>query len=835
MSKRQPGQSGALVLTSASSSAVHIDRQRISHRTATETLAAFGSDAQRGLASAVAAERLAGDGPNDVPEPKSHPVLRFLQKFWGLSAWMIELIAVLSFILHKEADFVIALALLLVNGILSFLQEQRATAAVSALRGRLRVSARVLRDGKWITLAARELVAGDVIRLRSGDFVPADAQIIDGTLQVNQSALTGESLELDRKADDRLYSGSIVKQGEASAAVAATGSRTYYGRTTELVQNARPKLHIEPVISRIVRWLFVIVGAQVAIACALALAKGIPLIQILPLTLVLLMSAIPVALPVMFTVSMAFGAIELGRHGVLVTRLSAAEDAANLDVLCADKTGTLTMNRLALAGVLPEPGFTEEDLVRDGAAAANEANQDAIDSAFLQAARERDLLNRGDKRLAFVPFSAKTRSTEAVIERSGRRLRIIKGALRTVAAAAGLDDASILVLEARAGAAAQKGQRAIAVARADDEGLLRLVGIALLADTVRPDSQPLIAELRALGVAVKMLTGDALAVANDTARALGIGRIVRAHELRAAAAASKAESQGLTLKTGGFAEVYPEDKFLVVKGLQTAGHVVGMTGDGVNDAPALRQAEVGIAVSSATDVAKGAASVVLTTEGLSGIVDLVKNGRAIYQRVLTWIINKVSRTILKSGFVVLAFLATGQFVISALGMVLLVFMTDFAKIALATDRVRPSQKPESWNIGPLLRIAALLGLLMLAEALGLLALGWHFLGLAHQPGELQTFTFQTLLFFAVFSLVSIRERRAFWSSRPSLVLSLALVIDIGVGALIGLHGLAEMKPIPPVQTTLIMSYALIFALGINDLVKRMLIARPRLLVPEASA
>lgn len=741
---------------------------------------------------------------------------------------MIELIAILSFILNKRADFIVALALLIVNAVLSFLQEQRASAAVAALRSRLQISARVLRDRTWKALPARDLVCGDVIRVRSGDFIPADAQILDGTLRVDQSALTGESRELEKAPDDPLYSGSIVKLGEATAVVTATGVRTYYGRTAQLVESARPKLHIEEVVTRVVRWLLLIVGVQVAIAVAVALTEGTSVIEILPLSLVLLMSAVPVALPVMFTVSMAVGSVELTRHGVLVTRLSAAEDAANMDVLCADKTGTLTMNRLSFAGALPQPDFTEGDVIRDGAAASNESNQDAIDLAFLRTAQERRLLERAEKTLSFIPFSPKTRRTEAVVERNGQRLRVVKGALRTVATMAGLNETAITALEASANEQAQKGFRSIAVARAAGDRPFRLVGIALLSDAPRPDSRQLIDELRSLGVTVKMLTGDALAVARETARTLGLGEIVRAPDLRQAESSSESHARELAGESGGFAEVYPQDKFLVVKRLQSAGHVVGMTGDGVNDAPALRQAEIGIAVSSATDVAKGAASVVLTTEGLKGIVDLVKSGRAIYQRVLTWIVNKISRTILKSGFVVIAYLATGKFVISALGMVLLVFMTDFVKIALSTDRVRPSQRPESWNIGPLVRIAAFLGLLMLAEALGLLAIGWHRFGLATSDGRMQTFTFQTLLFFALFSLISIRERRAFWASPPSTVLAIALFADACAGILIGLYGLAEMRPLPFGQSLFIVGYAIVCSLGVNDLVKTVLVGRGRL-------
>jgi magnesium-transporting ATPase (P-type) len=522
----------------------------------------------------------------------------------------------------------------------------------------------------------------------------------------------------------------------------------------------------------------------------------------------------------MFTVSMALGSLELGRRGVLVTRLSAAEDAANMDMLCADKTGTLTLNRLSLDSATPQSGFSADDVVRYGALASNAANQDPIDLAFLEAGRQRGLIDPTVKVTSFMPFSAATRRTEAIFADAGKRRRAVKGALRTVAEMAGLDHDAIAALEARAVEDAVKGYRTLAVALAVADGPLRLAGVVLLHDPIRPDSRALIDQLKALGVGVKMLTGDALAVARESARSLGLGEIVRAPALKTA---SDAEAQALIARAGGFAEVYPEDKFKVVKSLQAQGQIVGMTGDGVNDAPALRQAEIGVAVSGATDVAKGAASVVLTTEGLAGIVDLVREGRAIYQRVLTWIVNKVSRTILKSGFVVVAFLASGKFVISALGMVLLVFMTDFVKIALATDRVRPSEAPETWNIGPLVSVAALLGVLMLVEALGLLAFVWR--GFALSDGQLQTFSFQTLFFFALFSLISIRERRGFWSSRPSATLSVALLADACAGMLVGAYGLGEMRPLPLAFTALIIAFAFICGLVVNDAIKVALIGQ----------
>jgi H+-transporting ATPase len=784
-----------------------------------------GPGVEAGLATAAAAARLARDGPNEVPEKKPHTARLFARKFWGTSAWMLELIVLLSFVLHRRADLWIALSLLVVNAVLGFVQEQRASAAVTALRHQLQVVARVVRDGRWQTIAARGLVRDDVIRVRAGDFVPADVRLIGGDLRVDQAALTGESREIARVANEVLYAGSIVRQGEATAIVVATGAKTYFGRTTELVDSARPALHVERVISGIVKWLFAIVGVMVLLTVVLSLVRGLPLLEILPLSLVLLMSAIPVALPVMFTVSMAVGSIELARRGVLVTRLNAAEDAANIDVLCADKTGTLTANRLSLVGVLPSPGFTENDVVHIGALASNEANQDPIDLAFVRAARERNLVQTADRTVSFVPFSPSTRRTEAVVENESGMTRVMKGAVRTVAESAGLDPSELEAIDARARPETQKGYRVLAAARAAPGEPLRVAGLVLLADAIRADSRQLIAELRSLGVTVKMLTGDALPVAQEIAHQLGLGAMARGPHASTVGGDTSAHGADPIDKIDGYAEVFPEDKFQVVKSLQARGHVVAMTGDGVNDAPALRQAEVGIAVSGATDVAKAAASVVLTTEGLAGIIDLVRGGRAIYQRVLTWIINKVSRTILKAGFVVFSFIATGRFVISALGMVLLVFMTDFVKVALSTDRVQPSPKPESWRIGPLIRVAVILGVIMLGEALGLLAVAWHQFGLGSDPGRLQTFTFETLLFFALFSMISIRERRAFWASVPSKALSLGLAADACAGVLVAAHGLAELRPLPARELAMVVGYSFVFSLLVNDVVKRALITR----------
>jgi len=786
-----------------------------------DTLTALNVNAGTGLTRAEVDARRKEHGFNEVALTKSHPVLVFLGKFWGLSAWMLELIMALSAVLRKYSDLAVVSALLVVNAVLSFMQEHRAAGVVETLRRRLQVSARVRREEKWQVIPARELVPGDIVRVRPGDIIPADVKLLTGMLSIDQSVLTGESQDADKAPGEVLSAGSVVRRGEGDGVVMLTGPKTYFGRTTELVREARPKLHIEAVVAKVVRWLFVIVGALLGVVVVLSLIRGVPVIEMVPLVLVLLMSAVPVALPVMFTVSMAVGSKELAKRGVLVTRLSAAEDAATMNVLCVDKTGTITMNQLAVIGVIPLNHASESEVLFAGALASQEANQDPIDLAFLAAAKERILFDNLPKvtPVSFAPFDAKNRRTEAVVEQNGQRLRVMKGAVRTVAQSCGLQLSAIEALEAQLKESALKGYRTLAVARGPETGAPTLVGLVSLYDPLRPDAKELIAALRDLGVSVKMLTGDALAVASEIAREVGLPNIRRVADLKVAGAQAGNEAVDLLAGADGFAEVFPEDKYIVVQHLQAAGHVTGMTGDGVNDAPALRQAEVGIAVSTATDVAKGAASVVLTEPGLTNIVALVEQGRTIYQRILTWIINKISRTILKAAFVSIAFVVTGKFVVSAFAMLLLVFMTDFAKIALATDHVRPAKKPETWNIGGFITVSVVLGVAMLAEALSLLWIGWSRFGLATNNDALYTFSFLTLLYFAAFSVVSARERRWFCTTMPSKTLVAALIAEALTGTILTRVGLPGLMPLPWWQTLAIFGYAMVSCLVINDTVK----------------
>jgi plasma-membrane proton-efflux P-type ATPase len=798
----------------------------MSPTTAEEAVTSLGTSIDAGLTPTEVQARWQQYGYNEVAEKKANPLLQFAKKFWGLSAWMLELIILLSWVLHKTSDLYIVSALLVVNAILSFAQEQQASRAVEALKRELQVTARVLRNGAWGLVPARELVPGDIVRIRPGDFVPADVQIIHGELGVDQSALTGESLEVEKHPDELLYSGSIVRRGEANALVVTTGARTYFGRTTELVQLARPRLHIEQVISNVVKWLLLIVGTLLGMAVVASLLRAIPLLETLPLLLVLLLGAIPVALPVMFTVSMAVGSMELARKGVLVTRLSASEDAATMDVLCVDKTGTITVNKLSVANVIALNEFSAQDAILYGALACQEANQDPLDLAFITAAKQQMLLDGSFEQTSFIPFDPQTRRTEAGVHKDGQEFRVMKGAVNVIAQVCGLDAQAVDGLEARIHEFAQRGYRTLAVAKVDAGEQGRLVGLVSLYDMPRPDSNQLIQELRELGVPVKMLTGDALPIAQQIAQDVGlVGSVTRMADLEAQLKQDPAQAAAIAEQSDGFAEIYPEGKYRVVQSLQARGHVVGMTGDGVNDAPALKQAEVGIAVSNATDVAKGAASVVLTGEGLASIVDLVTNGREVYQRIATWIINKISRTILKSAFVVGAFLLTGKYVISSLAMILMIFMTDFVKISLATDNVRGSKKPETWDVGGLVRVAAILGVLMVVESFGMLYIGLRYFGLGANELALHTFSFTILLYFALFSILVVRERRHFWESRPSNTLLVALTLDGIVAAAIATFGLAGMQPIPFAQTLFVIAYAFVFSLVVNDWCKFELVKR----------
>ncbi|HCN83725.1 MAG TPA: plasma-membrane proton-efflux P-type ATPase, partial [Sphingobacteriaceae bacterium] len=755
-------------------------------------------------------------GYNEVLENKSNALLKFLSRFWGLTAWMLELIIILSWVLHKHLDAYIVLGLLLFNAIVGFVQEYNAANAVEALRKKLQINVKLLRDGAWKTLPARELVPGDIIRIRIGDFVPADVKINQGEISIDQSALTGESLEIEKKSGEIIYSGSIVTKGEATGMVTLTGANTKFGKTIELVKIAKPKSHIDVIISKVVKWLLLIVGVLLLIALIVAFLKGINILEILPLMLVLLLGAIPVALTAMFTVCMALGSKELVKQGVLVTRLNAPDDAASMDILYVDKTGTLTMNKLSVAKLQAAKDYKEDDMLLFGALASQEANHDSIDMAFINAAKQKNILNNSFVQTSFVPFDPQNRKTEATIKKENEEFNVMKGAFNVIAQVCGLDEKSIADWEVKVNEFGKEGFRTLAVAKANINDRPQFVGLVALHDPPREDSKQLINEIKNLGISIKMLTGDALPIAIEIAKAVDIGdTIIKASELKNA----DKNIVELLEKNNGVAEVYPKDKYDIVKAFQAKGHIVGMTGDGVNDAPALKQAEVGIAVSSATDVAKGAASIVLTEEGLSNIISPIKVGRMMFERINTWILNKIARTILKTCFVVIAFLILGKFVMTATAMLLMIFMTDFVKISLSTDNVKWSGKPAKWNINGLAKIGIVIGLLMTIESFGLLYIGLNYFNLNADNEALNTFCFQLLLFFALFSIFVVREKNHFWHSAPSKILLLLLIADMVLGILLTTFGLLGFEAIPLTQTLVIFIFTAVCSFIINDFIK----------------
>ncbi|MEM0123091.1 MAG: plasma-membrane proton-efflux P-type ATPase, partial [Conexivisphaerales archaeon] len=770
----------------------------------------LSTDVNKGLSDGEIKKRIEQYGYNEIEEKKQSSIKRLAKKFWGLTSWMLEITMVLTLVLHRDLDFYVVTGLLLLNVILGFAQEQRAGSALEALKQKLHVMTKVIRGGAWKSVSARELVPGDIIRVRAGDFVPADVRIIEGNVEVDQSALTGESLTVSKEKEDQVFSGSVIKRGEITGVVVGTGPRTFFGKTTELVRIAKPKLHMEEVISQVVKWLLVIVIILLGAALAFSVLKGQNLFDLLPLALVLIVSAIPVALPAMFTITMALGSMELSKKGVLVTRLSASEDAASMDTLCVDKTGTITHNTLSVVDIVPLNGHTQDDVIAYGTLASEEANQDPIDMAFINNAKSRNLNFSKYTVKQFVPFDPATKRTEATVNFDGHEIKILKGAVNIISQLCQMDKGMQEQVNDAVDKMANNGYRSLGVGLIDGNKT-ELVGVVGLYDKPRADSSKLITELRSLGVAVKMLTGDAAPIARRMASLVGLGdNVAEAPEFRKITDETKLAE--VIEKSDGFAEIYPEDKYKIVKSLQLKKHIIGMTGDGVNDAPALRQAEVGIAVNSATDVAKGAASVVLTQDGLINIVDLVKIGRMIFQRIVTWIFNKVVKVFQIVVFVVAAFFIWGKFIVGTFDVLLLLFLIDFVTLSISTDHVRWSKNPDRWDVNWLVRVSIILGIAVVLESLLMEYLGIKYFGLLSNLSRLHTFGFDILLLSGMFTIFVVRERGHFWSSKPSNVLLGAIIADIILSSTISITGIPGLAPIPAIDVLYVIGFSVIFSL-----------------------
>jgi plasma-membrane proton-efflux P-type ATPase len=766
-----------------------------------------------GLSDSEVKNRLKMFGYNEIVEKKKNSLLEFLLRYWGPMPWLLELAMALSFVLRHYLEGAIIFVLLTANAVIGYLHSRGSQKAIELLKKKLAIKAKVLRDGIWLEKEAKELVPGDIIVVKLGDIVPADAKIIDGELSVDESALTGESLPKDAHLSDIIYSSSVVKRGEARCILINTAANTYFGKTVELVKIAKPKSHQEEVMMAVVKYMMYL-GITASIFISLyALFLHVSVLLMLTFILIFLMGAVPVALPTVLTIVQSVGAMELSKKGVLVTRLDSIEDAASIDVLCFDKTGTITQNRLAVIDCVPFFGYKKEDVITIAALASQKEGMDTIDLAVIEYSKNMGVIFDRYKQNTFTPFNPSIKRTEAIIETGGKHFRVIKGAAQVVIGMCGeIDKETIGKLNKAVTEFSQKGYRAIAVARSrgDNQNNLELAGLLSLADPLRPDSKSMIEEARRLGIKPIMLTGDNMAIAQEIARQVGIGsKMIRVTDLEGL---SEDKQVKLVEESDGFAEIYPEDKYKIVKLLQSRDHMIGMTGDGVNDAPALKQAEMGIAVSSAADVAKASASVVLTEPGISVIIDAVRISRQTYQRMLTWVINKVTKVIEFVGLLTVSFFWLHNIVLSLLGMSLLVFANDFVTMSLATDNVKSTSNPNKWNVKNITLSSLIPGMLLVVEGLIIILVGIKYFHLEWE--KLRTLVMLNLIFNSQFRVLIVRERRHFWSSFPGSDLLMLSIATIIVFALLGIYGIF-VPSISVYQVLTVLAFSIVFTLGID--------------------
>jgi H+-transporting ATPase len=777
-----------------------------------------------GLSQAEAQKRLTQYGPNEIEEKKTNPFLKFLAYFWGPIPWMIEVAVILSGAVQHWPDFFIILLLLVTNAVVGFWEEHQAGNAIAALKAKLAIKARVKRDGKWVNPAARELVPGDVIRMRLGDIVPADARLLDGDpVEVDQSALTGESLPAERKPGEAVFSGSIIRQGEIGALVYATGTNTYFGKTAQLVQEAHTVSHFQRAVLKIGDYLIILAAALVAVIVVVALFRGDPMLDAKPgrepvllFALVLTVAAIPVAMPTVLSVTMAVGARLLAKKKAIVSKLVAIEELAGVDVLCADKTGTLTQNKLTLGDPFSVNNVPADQVILDGALASRADNNDTIDLAVLGGLKDKDSLKVYEV-LHFQPFDPVHKRTEATVKaKDGKTFKVTKGAPQVILALSANAGQVKPAVEKAVNEFAARGFRSLGVARAEGDGQWQFVGVLPLFDPPREDAKATIATALAMGVKVKMVTGDALAIAEETAKKLDMGTNI----LDAASLGDSKKEETTAVadsieKADGFAQVFPEHKFHIVDVLQKRGHIVGMTGDGVNDAPALKKADCGIAVSGATDAARAAASIVLTTPGLSVIIDAIKESRRIFQRMNSYAIYRIAETLRVLFFMTLAILIFNFYPVTAVMIVMLALLNDGAILSIAYDNVYYKDKPEAWNMRMVLGISTVLGVIGVVAAFGLFYLAERVFHLDRV--HTQTMMYLKLSVAGHLTIFLTRTRGPFWSIRPARILWGAVLGTQIVATLIAVYGLF-MTPLGWGWALFVWGYALAWFL-VNDRVK----------------
>jgi H+-transporting ATPase len=770
------------------------------------------AEGDRGLTERQAAGLLTAHGPNEIPEPRRSAIGSFLKRFWGPVPWTLEAALVAVFMLGRWRQAVIIGALLVLNAVVSAFYEERAAGALRALRRRLTIHARVKRDGAWVTRAARDVVPGDVVRLRPGDVVPADLWLLDGTVLLDYSTLTGEALPVEAGAGAAAHSGTTVRRGEATGQATATGLRTVFGTTAALVREAEAPGHLHTLMLRIVRLL-----AAVALIVAVAVAIAAPMVGIswreaASLGIALFIVAMPLSLPIMVTLTGAVGARDLAARGILLTRLSAIQDCAAMDILFVDKTGTLTSNKISVERLVCVAGSAERDVLLGAAAASTAATLDPLDVATLHAAAGAGIDPAKGTVRDFVPFETMRRMCEGTLELDGRTVRGVKGAAATVAAMVESGGDEMLAQAERLGAT---GGRVLGVAIAEPPGApLRAAGLILFADPPRPDSAAMVSGLRDLGVRVAMVTGDSLPAAASVAARVGIGQ-------RGRASGGESGAGPVAMDADIHAGINPAEKVSLVRGFQNIGHVVGMTGDGVNDARALRQADMGIAVDDATDVARTAAGVVLTEPGLVGVVEAVKIGRVIQQRVVTYILSMIARKAVIVAFMAVTLLTTAQPPTHPAQVLLLVLIHVFLTLSLATDRVAPSPTPDHWSTRPIAVLSLSVAALWTGLLVAIYLIGRRWLGLT-EP-EQHTFAFILLVLAGQCVVFNVRERGWMWSSRPGRWVLAMWGLGAAAAAGVAIGGIL-MEPLPA-ATVLALYPVVLGCMLVVDVAKKFLLSK----------
>jgi H+-transporting ATPase len=770
-----------------------------------------------GLTQAEAQKRLIQYGPNEIAEKKTNLLLKLLSYFWGPIPWMIEAAVILSGVVRHWLDFFIILLLLCSNAVVGFWEEHQAGNAIDALKAKLAIDARAKRDGKWTTPKASELVPGDVVRLRLGDIVPADARLLTGDpIEVDQSALTGESLPVTCKPGGTVFSGSIVRQGEIDAMVYATGTNTYFGKTAQLVQEAHTVSHFQRAVLKIGDYLIVLAVALVALILVVALFRGDKVLTTLEFCLVLLVAAIPVAMPTVLSVTMAVGARLLAKKEAIVTRLSAIEELAGVDMLCSDKTGTLTQNKLTLGDPFSVNDIPGDQVVLWAALASRAEDKDTIDLAVIGGVKD-DKALKGYQVLHFQPFDPVHKRTEAAVKGTdGKQFFVAKGAPQVILEMSTNKGEVTAAVDKAVNEFAGRGFRSLGVARADEEGRWQFAGVLPLFDPPREQAKATIASARQMGVSVKMVTGDQIAIAQETSRQLGLGtNILDASGLGDTRQQASTQTAEAIEKADGFAQVFPEHKYFIVDVLQKRGHIVGMTGDGVNDAPALKKADCGIAVSGATDAARAAASIVLLTSGLSVIIDAIKESRRIFQRMNSYAMYRIAETLRVLLFMTLAILVFNFYPLTAVMIVMLALLNDGAILSIAYDNVQYKDKPEAWNMRLVLGISTVLGVIGVVSAFGLFYLGERVFHL--DRGHIQTLMYLKLSVAGHLTIFLTRSRGPFWSIRPARILWIAVLGTQTLATLIAVYGVF-MTPLGWKWAGFVWGYALLWFL-VNDRVK----------------